>query len=132
MRQLGIISIAFLLATTSMLAGEPAGETGETTGVVRLRMGPAVHGFPLADTNGVATVVVKLRDSVLTRKLADDEALWGLGERFDSLNMRGRTMETWIVDAWGGGNRSYICAPFLISSAGYGSSFCTNSSVASA
>jgi hypothetical protein len=29
-------------------------------------------------------------------------------------------MESWIVDAWGGGNRSYICTPFVISSAGYG------------
>ncbi len=87
--------------------------------VEHLIYGNPSHGYPLADTNGVRNVTVDA-PSMLTRKLADGEALWGFGERFDSLNMRGRTMETWIVDAWGGGNRSYICAPFLISSAGYG------------
>jgi hypothetical protein len=87
--------------------------------VERLIYGNPSHGYPLADTSGVRNVIVDAA-SVLTRKLADGEALWGFGERFDSLNMRGRTMETWIVDAWGGGNRSYICAPFFISSAGYG------------
>jgi len=59
-------------------------------------------------------------NATLRLRLGSSEALWGLGERFDALNMRGRTMESWIVDAWGGGNRSYICMPFLISSAGYG------------
>jgi len=115
-----IIAGIFLLATATVFARDPAGKTGEITGVVRMRIGSPIHGFPLTDTNGVATAMVKLRDSVLTRKLADDEALWGFGERFDALNMRGRTMESWVVDAWGGGNRSYICAPFLISSKGYG------------
>jgi hypothetical protein len=87
--------------------------------VERLIYGKPSHGYPLTNTNGVKTAIAET-PSVLTRKLADGEALWGFGERFDSLNMRGRTMETWIVDAWGGGNRSYICTPFLISSAGYG------------
>ena len=87
--------------------------------IERLIYGNPSHGYPLADTNGVRNVTADA-PSVLTRKLGDGEALWGFGERFDSLNMRGRTMETWIVDAWGGGNRSYICAPFLISSTGYG------------
>ncbi|MGD0059112.1 MAG: TIM-barrel domain-containing protein [Verrucomicrobiia bacterium] len=87
--------------------------------VERLIYGNPLHGYPLADTNGVRVAIVEM-PSVLTRKLADGEALWGFGERFDSLNMRGRTMETWIVDAWGGGNRTYICAPFFISSTGYG------------
>lgn len=120
MRRLYIVTGVFLLSTVSVFAGDPAGKTGEIVGVVRMRMGSPVYGFPLADTNGVATATVKLRDSVLIRKLADDEALWGFGERFDALNMRGRTMDSWVVDAWGGGNRSYICAPFLISSKGYG------------
>jgi hypothetical protein len=120
MKRLGITLGVFLLATASVLAGDPLGKTGEIVGVVRMRMGAPVHGFPLTDTNKVATAIVELRDSVLTRKLAGDEALWGFGERFDALNMRGHTMESWVVDAWGGGNRSYICAPFLISSKGYG------------
>jgi len=66
------------------------------------------------------TTTVRGDGAELRLHLADGEALWGLGERFDALNMRGRTMETWIADAWGGGNRSYICTPFLISSKGYG------------
>ena len=120
MRRLCIVFGVFLLSTVSVLASDPAGKTGEIVGTIRTRMGSPVHGFPLADTNGVVMATVKSRDSVLTRKLADDEALWGFGERFDALNMRGHTMESWVVDAWGGGNRSYICAPFLISSKGYG------------
>lgn len=87
--------------------------------VERLIYGTPSHGYPLVDTNGVRVAIVKT-PSMLTRKLADGEALWGFGERFESLNMYGRTLETWIVDAWGGGNRTYICTPFLISSAGYG------------
>lgn len=87
--------------------------------VVRLIYGRPSHGYPLVDTNGVPVSVID-SPTMLMRKLIDGEALWGFGERFDSLNMRGRTMETWILDAWGGGNRSYICAPFFISSAGYG------------
>jgi hypothetical protein len=87
--------------------------------VERLMYGIPSHGYPLADTSDARKTTIETR-GVLTRKLADGEALWGFGERFDSLNMRGQKMETWIVDAWGGGHRSYICAPFLISSMGYG------------
>jgi hypothetical protein len=87
--------------------------------VVRFIYADPSHGYPLADTNVVAAII-EFSATVLPRKLADDEALWGFGERFDALNMRGRTMESWVVDAWGGGNRSYLCAPFLISSKGYG------------
>ncbi len=87
--------------------------------MLRFIYGDPSHGYPLADTNG-ATAIIEFSGNPLHRKLTDGEALWGFGERFDALNMRGRTMESWIVDAWGGGNRSYICAPFLISSKGYG------------
>jgi alpha-glucosidase (family GH31 glycosyl hydrolase) len=95
--------------------------------VSRVSIGHPVHPYPLASnvveaTNASSRLVMEVHESNATLRvsLADGEALWGFGERFDSLNMRGRTMETWIVDAWGGGNRSYICAPFFISSAGYG------------
>ena len=86
----------------------------------RLVYGHPEHGYPLVNTNATSGVIIKSRDKLLRRKLADGEALWGFGERFDALNMRRHTMESWIADAWGGGNRSYICAPFLISSKGYG------------
>jgi alpha-glucosidase (family GH31 glycosyl hydrolase) len=135
-RRLCIIVGVFLLTTASVPAGDPAGKTGEITGMVRLRMGPTVHGFPLqtawSSTNEVSagpalakipvgfSIEFGTNSSLVRMKLKEGEALWGLGERFDSLNMRGRTMESWVVDAWGGGNRSYICAPFFISSRGYG------------
>ena len=100
--------------------GEALSQPSTSSRVRRLIYADPSHGYPLADTNEVTTAVVELRDNVLNRKLADGEALWGFGERFDALNMRGRTMESWVMDAWGGGSRSYICAPFLISSKGYG------------
>ena len=95
--------------------------------ISRVRLGDPAHPYPLVSnavemTNASLGLVTEVHESnaTLRVRLADGEALWGFGERFDALNMRGWTMETWIVDAWGGGNRSYICTPFLISSKGYG------------
>ena len=104
-------------------ASPKAVETAATTTMARVTrfvFGQPAHGFPLANTNDIEVVIADARETLLKRKLADDEALWGFGQRYDSLNMRGRTMESWIVDAWGGGSRSYVCAPYFISSAGYG------------
>jgi hypothetical protein len=100
---------------------------GRAEAAGRITVGDPSHPYPLGSiavgmTNTPPGLVAEVHESnaTLRVRLVDGEALWGLGERFDSLSMRGRTMETWIADAWGGGNRSYICAPFLISSAGYG------------
>ena len=106
-------------AQTGRRQGEASTRSTVAPHVVRLIYADPSHGYPLADTNVVAAII-EFSGNVLPRKLADGEALWGFGERFDALNMRGRTMESWVADAWGGGNRSYICAPFLISSKGYG------------
>ena len=88
--------------------------------VTRFIYGQPTHGFPLANTNGIVVVSTKSRDELLKRKLANGEALWGFGERFDAFNLRGRAVESWLVDAWGGGSKSYFAVPFFISSAGYG------------
>ena len=106
-------------AQTGRRQGEASTRSTVAPHVVRLIYADPSHGYPLADTNVVAAII-EFSGNVLPRKLADGEALWGFGERFDALNMRGRTMESWVADAWGGRNRSYICAPFLISSKGYG------------
>ena len=106
-------------AQTGPRQAEAPSQPAAAPRVLRFIYGDPSHGYPLADTNG-ATAIIEFSGNPLHRKLTDGEALWGFGERFDALNMRGRTMESWIVDAWGGGNRSYICAPFLISSKGYG------------
>ena len=50
----------------------------------------------------------------------DDEAIVGLGERFNGLNQAGRQVAMWISDTPGqAGGDSYFCAPILYSSHGY-------------
>lgn len=89
--------------------------------VTRFIHGAPRHGYPLVDTNNVTTVLVESRESVLTRKLADGEALWGFGQRFDFWNLRGRVVESWTRDmAQGGPHSSYFAVPFFLSSEGYG------------
>jgi alpha-D-xyloside xylohydrolase len=60
-------------------------------------------------------------------RATDGEAMYGLGERFDALNVAGRCTEMWIVDepGQGDGSASYFVTPVLYSSAGYGL-FATN------
>ena len=48
-----------------------------------------------------------------------DEHYVGFGERFDSLDQRGREVDLWVEDGAQGG-LSYIPVPFFLSSAGYG------------
>ncbi len=50
------------------------------------------------------------------------EAIYGLGERFDSFNLAGRKVEMWLVDApgqGGEGSETYYVTPVAYSSAGY-------------
>ena len=49
------------------------------------------------------------------------EHLYGLGERFDSLDQRGKNVDVWIRDAPGqpSGHESYFCTPVLYSSGGW-------------
>lgn len=54
-------------------------------------------------------------------KLANQEEVYGLGERFDHLARRGVTTDFWNKDGFGTSNtRTYINAPFVMSTAGYG------------
>jgi alpha-D-xyloside xylohydrolase len=53
--------------------------------------------------------------------LRDAEAIYGLGERFDYVERRGKRVDFWNKDAIGTSNtRSYINVPFLMSTEGYG------------
>ena len=53
--------------------------------------------------------------------LAPQEAIYGLGERFDGVQRRGRPVDFWNQDAIGTSNRrTYINVPFLFSTRGYG------------
>lgn len=128
----GVILIAVISLPVVALGDETSRDNGPAE-VIHVIEGTPKHGFPIQWVPKVTSSFDRIRNPevkaaspidsstvYLRIALRRDEALWGLGERFDGLNMRGRTMESWIVDAWGGGNRSYICTPFLISSAGYG------------
>lgn len=55
-------------------------------------------------------------------RASEREAIYGLGERFDALNLAGRKVDMWIVDqaGQGDGSATYFTAPVLYSSAGYG------------
>jgi alpha-D-xyloside xylohydrolase len=58
--------------------------------------------------------------------LSADERLYGLGERFTSLDQRGARLTLWNCDAWGTTTEaSYKYVPFLHSSRGYGLFFHT-------
>ncbi len=104
--------------------------------VVRFKTGQPAHPYPLlADPAAVAgydtitlpkiagVVTVTNGGAVsttLTIPLADGEAIWGGGERFDSINLRGTALETWVIEPWGKPHSSYFSVPFYISSQGYG------------
>ena len=54
-------------------------------------------------------------------ELKQDELIYGLGERFDSLVRNGRTVDFWNKDAVGTtSRRSYVNIPFYLSTKGYG------------
>ena len=56
----------------------------------------------------------------LTARLSPDEALFGLGEHFGSLDRRGQAFSSWTVDAFGvRSDRAYKNLPLLLSSRGY-------------
>ena len=53
--------------------------------------------------------------------LAEDERLFGTGERFDALDQRGRTPDVRVYEQYKQqGSRTYFPLPLLVSSAGYG------------
>ena len=52
---------------------------------------------------------------------APDEAFFGLGERFNALNQRGKVLDVRCYEQYKNqGKRTYLPVPFLLSSAGYG------------
>ncbi|GAC1484201.1 MAG: alpha-xylosidase [Candidatus Dormibacteria bacterium] len=56
----------------------------------------------------------------LTARLRPDEALYGLGEHFGSLDRRGQAFSSWTVDAFGvRSDRAYKNLPLLLSTRGY-------------
>jgi alpha-glucosidase (family GH31 glycosyl hydrolase) len=57
----------------------------------------------------------------LAGDLTLEEALVGFGERFEALDQRGRAIDSTVFEQYKNqGNRTYLPAPFFVSSAGYG------------
>ncbi|MBS3787126.1 alpha-xylosidase [Candidatus Bipolaricaulota bacterium] len=58
--------------------------------------------------------------------LANDEKIFGFGEKFTAFNKVGQRINSWVTDAHGTGTKqSYMEAPFFLSSLGYGIFFNT-------
>lgn len=59
--------------------------------------------------------------SWLDMELAPGEALYGLGERFNTFNLRGQRVSLWAEDAYGlSGQDAYINTPWIMSTKGWG------------
>ncbi len=60
-------------------------------------------------------------DSIrLSGALEDDEAIYGGGERFDTVNKRGTAFSLYICDGWNRTDTSYMAIPLFVSSRGAG------------
>lgn len=58
--------------------------------------------------------------------LANEEKLFGFGEKFTGFNKRGQKIKSWVTDAHGvGTDQSYMEVPFFLSNLGYGVFFNT-------
>lgn len=119
---------ASIIWTTSAYADEQDKEAMHhpveviTIGEPRLRY-PLLYVPPIVDQlNHETPRVVEISDDQLELHfpLAEYEAIWGFGQRFNAFNMRGQTLESWATDGWNRRDTSYFAVPFLISSEGYG------------
>ena len=82
----------------------------------RWKVLPAGFTFSAQDVDRAAPV--RARMNLLLRS---DEAIWGLGEKFTSLNKRGQRIHCWQRDALSTNTEdAYKSHPFYISSYGYG------------
>ena len=58
--------------------------------------------------------------TVVKGRLLDEEAIYGGGERFDSLNKRGRSFTLFTEDGWNRADTTYIAIPFFTTTRGGG------------
>ena len=127
-----IHGLALLTVGSLLVTGAQANEQEEkaiqdpievvTIGEPSLRY-PLLYVPPAVDAlQHAPSRVVALPDDELELyfPLAEDESIWGFGQRFDAFNMRGHTLESWATDGWNRRDTSYFAVPFLISSEGYG------------
>ncbi len=65
----------------------------------------------IIEANGVATVVGDLKANT---------GIYGGGEKFDTVNQRGKTIDLFAFDGWNDDSSTYIAIPFFVTSDGCG------------
>ncbi len=111
----------------SAALGEPEPGGAETMAVDEADLETRVDGALAIRPDGITfscgsgSARLRLDSASFQVDLRPDEALFGLGERFDACNQRGRVVRVWSEDRWcqTEGN-SYCPVPLVLSSAGYG------------
>lgn len=68
----------------------------------------------------VTDIVVTSEKSILKGKLLLEEALYGTGERSESVNQRGKVLDLYTYDIWDLEDQCYLVIPMLCSSRGSG------------
>lgn len=88
---------------------------------------PVLGGIPPQLLDDVLAKVPRLRyklgeDSAeLVFTIEEGESFYGMGERFDTWDLRGEKIKVWLRDRIQGGiASSYFAAPYFLSSSGYG------------
>ncbi|MBQ8415783.1 MAG: glycoside hydrolase family 31 protein [Clostridia bacterium] len=59
-------------------------------------------------------------ESYLEGELLDNEAIFGTGERFDTVNQRGKRLEMFTADVWSSSQANYVVTPLFCFSRGSG------------
>ncbi len=77
--------------------------------------GNEIYNITGASLNGKKTVI--------TGALADGEAIYGGGERFDVVNKRGTVMDLYSCDGWNNSGTTYVVQPFFLTTNGGGMLF---------
>ncbi len=68
----------------------------------------------------ITDITVDNDGSAITGVLKDDEAVFGTGERFDTVNQRGKCIELFTKDIWSQADAHYVTTPLMCFSRGSG------------
>lgn len=75
---------------------------------------------PGGETLTVNRIEVKDENSLIGGDLRENEGIFGSGERFDSVNQRGRCLEIFAVEQWSRSDAYYVAIPLFCFSRGTG------------
>ena len=133
MRKAAHIAACFLTMLTPSFAGLDISITPAGTNIFRVDVAPAASTnsviqlerdgkvFWTGQVNPLSSYGRAHVPGIEISWPASKEAIYGLGQRFNSLNQAGKKCEMWIRDEPGQseGEASYFCTPVLFSTRGY-------------